>query len=280
MALALNTNINSLTVQRGLNHSQQSLQRSLSNLASGLRIGAAKDDVAGVAVDVRFSARVTGLKEAMRNTNEAISLAQTAEGALQEVSGNLQRIRELAVQSANGTYNSGDRTSLQKEVSALQGEISRVINFVEFNGTKVLSASTTVTFQLGYAEKASTNQVQLTLHALQNSDGNGIGSALGGALGIDTATAARSAITLVDKMLDRISATRADFGTLHNRFESVGRFLDGTREQLAAARSRITDADYAGEVANLTRSRILQQTGIAMLSQANAGPSTVLSLLA
>ena len=277
--LTLNTNVSSLSAQRHLRESQHALERSLKNLSSGLRVNGAKDDAAGVAVDTRFKAYEVGLREAWRNTNDAISLAQVGEGALQEISGNLQRIRELAVQAANGSYASGDRASLQGEVTALQSEISRVIDATEFNHIKLLSSATTVTFQLGHSENATGNQVDLNLVALQSSANNGIGSALGGALGIATQQAARSAITLVDRMLDRISATRADFGTLQNRFEAVGRFLDASAEKLASARSRITDTDYAGETAALTRNRILQQTATAMLSQANAQPQVVLSLL-
>ena len=279
MAMTLYTNVSSLSAQRHLRGAQEALSQSLKNLSSGLRVNEAKDDVAGIAIDNRFKAYEIGLREAWRNTNDAISMAQVGEGALQEIGANLQRIRELAVQSANGGYASGDRTSLHKEVSALKNEIRRVIEATDFNGVKLLASAVTVTFQLGHSEGAAANQVDLNLVALHSASGTGIGSALGAALGITTQGAARSAIALVDRMLDRLSSARSDFGTLHNRFEAVGRFLDSSAAEMAEARSRITDSDYAGEMATLTRNRILQQTATAMLSQANASPQSVLSLL-
>ena len=279
MPQVINTNVMSMTAQRNLNRSQQSMQVSLQRLSSGLRINSAKDDAAGLAISTRFSAQINGLNQAVRNANDGISLAQVAEGALQEITTNLQRMRELAVQSANGTYTSGDRTSLNKEVSALKAEITRITNAVEFNGVKVLGSATTVTFQVGAKATTGTDTIDLSTTAVASASSTGIGSALGTSLGIATADAARSAITMVDTMLDRVSTVRSDFGTIQNRFESVVRNLQNVAENLSASRSRIQDADFAMETAAMTRNQILQQAGIAMLSQANAAPQSVLSLL-
>ena len=285
MPQVINTNVMSLTAQRNLNRSQSAMQTSLQRLSSGLRINSAKDDAAGLAITTRFSAEIAGLNQAVRNSNDGISLAQTAEGALQEITTNLQRMRELAVQSANGTYTSGDRTSLEKEVSALKAEITRITNAVEFNGVKVLGSAASLTFQVGAdgavgGASGSIHQISLSTVNVASANGTtGIGSALGTSLGISTQGAARSAIAMIDTMLDRVSSTRSDFGTIQNRFESVVRNLQNVSENLSASRSRIQDADFAMETAALTRNQILQQAGIAMLSQANASPQSVLSLL-
>jgi flagellin len=280
MAQVINTNVMSLNAQRNLNSTQSAMAKSLNRLSSGLRINSAKDDAAGLAIATRFSAQINGLNQAVRNSNDGISLAQTAEGALQEISTNLQRMRELAVQSANGTYASGDRTSLNKEVSALKSEITRITNAVEFNGVKVLGASASITFQVGAGATVGTDTIDLaTVNVASANSTTGIGSALGTSLSVGTADAARSAITMIDTMLDRVSSTRSDFGSIQNRFESVVRNLQNVSENLAASRSRIQDADFAAETAALTRNQILQQAGVAMLSQANAAPQSVLSLL-
>ena len=279
MPQVINTNVMSLTAQRSLNSSQSNLQVSLQRLSSGLRINSAKDDAAGLAIATRFGAQINGLNQAVRNANDGVSLAQVAEGALQEITNNLQRMRELAVQSANGTYTSGDRSSLHKEVSALQSEITRITNAVDFNGVKVLSSAATITFHVGAKATTGTDTVDLATVAVASASGTGIGSALGTSLSIATAAAAQSAITMVDTMLDRVSTVRSDFGTIQNRFESVVRNLQNVAENLSASRSRIEDADFAAETATLTRNQILQQAGIAMLSQANAAPQSVLSLL-
>ena len=280
MPQVINTNVMSLTAQRNLNGTQKTLQTSLQRLSSGLRINSAKDDAAGLAISTRFSAQISGLNQAVRNANDGISMAQTAEGALQEITTNLQRMRELAVQSANGTYTSGDRGSLNKEVSALKQEITRITQAVEFNGVKVLGASAEITMQVGAKAVSGVDTITMNTTNVASANGTtGIGSALGTSLSIGTADAARSAITMVDTMLDRVSSTRADFGTIQNRFESVVRNLQNVSENLSASRSRIMDADFASETAALTRNQILQQAGIAMLSQANASPQSVLSLL-
>ncbi|GAB6040034.1 flagellin N-terminal helical domain-containing protein [Endothiovibrio diazotrophicus] len=283
MPQVINTNVMSLNSQRNLNSTQGSMQVALQRLSSGLRINSAKDDAAGLAISTRFTAQITGLNQAVRNANDGISLAQTGEGALQEITNNLQRIRELAVQSANGTYTTGDRTSLQNEVSALQSEIIRITKAVEFNGVKILGASAEINFHVGAKAVSGVDYFSLNVSNLASANGtNGIGSALngtGGALSIATQAGARSAITMIDTMLDRVSTVRADFGTIQNRFESVVRNLQNVSENLSASRSRIMDADFAAETAELTRTQILQQSGVAMLAQANQLPQQVLQLL-
>jgi flagellin len=279
MAQVINTNVSSLTSQRNLNRTQSALSTSLQRLSSGLRINGAKDDAAGLAISTRFTAQIKGLNKAVRNANDGISLAQTAEGALQEITNNLQRMRELAVQSANGTYTTGDRTSLNNEVSALKQEITRVTQAVEFNGVKVLGSTANITFQVGAKAVSGVDTISATTLNIASAGGTTIGSALGTSLSISTADSARSAITMIDTMLDRVSSVRADYGTIQNRFESVVRNLQNVSENLSASRSRIQDADFAEETAELTRNQILQQAGVAMLSQANSAPQTVLSLL-
>ena len=282
MPQVINTNVMSLNSQRNLNRSQGAMQVSLQRLSSGLRINSAKDDAAGLAISTRFTAQIKGLNQAVRNANDGISLGQVGEGALQEITNNLQRIRELAVQSANGTYSSGDRTSLQGEVSALQSEIIRITDAVEFNGVKILGSAASITFHVGAKAVSGVDYFSLSVSDLASASPTGIGSALngtGGALSIATQEAARSALAMIDTMLDRVSGVRADFGTIQNRFESVVRNLQNVAENLSASRSRIMDADFAAETAELTRTQILQQSGVAMLAQANQLPQQVLQLL-
>ena len=279
MPQVINTNVMSLNSQRNLNRSQGAMQVSLQRLSSGLRINSAKDDAAGLAISTRFTAQIKGLNQAVRNANDGISLGQVGEGALQEITNNLQRIRELAVQSANGTYSSGDRNSLQGEVSALQNEIIRITDAVEFNGVKILGSAASITFHVGAKAVSGVDYFSLSVSDLASASPNGIGSALGTSLSVATQEASRSALAMIDTMLDRVSSVRADFGTIQNRFESVVRNLQNVSENLSASRSRIMDADFAAETAELTRTQILQQSGVAMLAQANQLPQQVLQLL-
>ena len=273
MAQFINTNIASLNTQRALNRSQGSLQTSLQRLSSGLRINSAKDDAAGLAISERFTAQIRGLNQGVRNANDAISLAQTAEGAMQEVTTALQRIRELAVQAVNSTNSSDDRTSLQQEVSQLQAEITRVSE-TKFNGAEVIAASAgTFAFQVG-ANAGDT----ITVSTTDITSGAIVGNVVSTGT-VATASQASRLIVAVDNLLDTVNSERAKLGAVQNRFEAVVRNGQNVAENLTASRSRIQDADFALETANLTRSQILQQAGIAMLSQANAQPQSVLSLL-
>jgi flagellin len=279
MAQVINTNVMSLNSQRVLNRTNNQMQTALERLSSGLRINRAKDDAAGLAIANRFTSQIRGLEQANRNASDGISLLQTAEGALDEVGNMLQRMRELAVQAANDTVSTADKASLHDEFSELQLEITRIGNSTEFNNTKLLASAKTLTLQVG--DQAGTNfQINVSLVTMASANGTtGIGSVLGTAAAIKTGSAAASAITMLTTAIDRISALRADFGAKQSRLESTIRNNENIVENQSAARSRIVDADFARETANLTRTQILQQAGTAMLAQGNAVPQNVLSLL-
>ncbi len=381
MPQVINTNIASLNAQRNLNTSQNSLNTSLQRLSSGLRINSAKDDAAGLAISERMTSQIKGLTVAQRNANDGISLAQTAEGALGEISSNLQRIRELAVQASNGTNTQVDRDALDAEVTQLKSEIQRVAEQTTFNGTKLLDGSFTgVAFQVGadagqtitvssianaqtaalggtltrysaaisassltgYATQiaaggvtingtdigaiaaagnaqeragqlveainrvssttnvgasydAVSGQITLTSNAAITVAGTTNSATVAGwangsvgtsttttgitALSVSSFTNAQQTITQIDNALKSVNTSRANLGAIQNRFASTISNLSSTTENLSAARSRIQDADYAVETANLSRTQILQQAGTAMLAQAKALPQNVLSLL-
>ena len=286
MPQVINTNMMSLNSQRALNKSQMSMQTSLERLSSGLRINRAKDDAAGLAITERITSQVRGLGQAIRNANDGISLLQTAEGALQETTNALQRMRELAIQSKNGTYNDSDRASLQDEFEALAAEIRRTARVTEFNNVNLLHNSQVLAMQVGW-ENGADNIINVSTGALLSTAGiqSAVGSAsafIGGSTGgtgsINMGQIS-NAITALDLALDFVSELRADFGAIQNRLESSVRNMENVIENQSAARSRIQDADFARETANLTRTQILQQAGTAMLAQANQLPQGVLSLL-
>ncbi len=386
MAAVINTNIASLNAQRNLSTSQSQLATSLQRLSSGLRINSAKDDAAGLAISERFTTQIRGMNVAARNANDGISLAQTAEGAMTEIGNNLQRIRELAVQSRNATNSSSDRAALNAEAQQLKSEIDRVASTTSFNGIKLLDGSfTKQAFQVGAnqgetiavakiadaksselgtyksvskafsaptantainegdikinnvaigavaagpttfdakaqgtavadAINAKTAETGVTASAdastgaitLSNADGkdivvgisgtdtsaetgltagtlttttNGVDNKGFASLDISTTSGADKALLSMDAALSAINSARADMGAVQNRFTSVVANLQTTSENLSASRSRIQDADFAAETANLTRGQILQQAGTAMLAQANGLPNGVLALL-
>jgi flagellin len=381
MPQVINTNVMSLNAQRNLSTSGSSLATSLQRLSSGLRINSAKDDAAGLAISERFTTQIRGLNQAARNANDGISLAQTAEGAYGEIANNLQRIRELAVQSANATNSTTDRTVIQSEVSQLLQEIDRVANQTSFNGVKLLDGSfTSAVFQVGAnanetvsisslqdaniaalasvtaasgqssavtaidtltavgagalvingtdiitgaagtsqqrvgqvvdainnnsqttgvsaAFDTATNRIVLTSAASIVVTGTDDGSLTGfdaagtdgdgtaatttgiGTLSVAGYAGAQLAIQQVDSALGQVNTARANLGAIQNRFTSVVANLQTASENLSASRSRILDADFAAETANMTRAQILQQAGTAILAQANAVPQNVLSLL-
>jgi len=284
---------------------------SMQRLSSGLRVNSARDDAAGLAIAERMSAQIKGMNVAVRNANDGISLAQTAEGALGKIGDNLQRMRELAVQSRNATNSDGDRANLQKEFKQLQQEISRTIDGTKFNGTALFAsgAATTLSFQVGAGtdatdrididgavlgggtagtatvvdSTATTATADLLATVTSNWDGtNGIaigGAASGVATNIATTSQIDDAINVIDKALDTINDQRASFGASQNRFEAVISNLQTNIENQTASRGRIVDADFATETANLSRAQILQQAGTAMVAQANQLPQQVLSLL-
>jgi flagellin len=285
MAATINTNAMSLNAQRNLSSSQMGLATSVQRLSSGLRVNSAKDDAAGLAIADRMNSQAKGFDVAIRNANDGISMAQTAESAMQAVTDNLQRMRELAVQAANGTYSSGDRGSLDTEYQQLNQEIARVVSGTQFNGQNVLSeVSGGFSFQVG-AGTASTDTITVgsavtlasatfgttTAGAISGSTISGQGSA-----GVSAATAAISAI---DAALDVLNTARATWGAVQNRFSSVVQTLQVASENAQASRGRIMDADFAKETASMTRGQILQQAGTAMVAQANSMPNNVLSLL-
>jgi len=271
----INTNVMSLTAQRNLNASQNDLSTAIQRLSSGLRINSAKDDAAGLAIATRMTAQINGLNQAVRNANDGISMAQTTESALQEVTNNLQRIRELAVEAANGTYSSDDRDALDVEVQQRLSEIDRIASKTTFNGQNVLDGSLgTVDFQVG-ANVGDTVSVDFsTIDATTATLGvNGLDIT-----GAD-ATNANAMITAVDDALKLVNTSRSTLGAVQNRFQSTVANLQSISESTAASRSQIQDADFAAETAAMSRAQILQQAGVSVLSQANAMPQTVLKLL-
>lgn len=313
MAQTINTNMPSLNAQRNLNASQSSLATSMQRLSSGLRVNSAKDDAAGLAIAERMNTQVRGMNVAIRNANDGISFSQTAEGALSKIGDNLQRMRELAVQSRNATNSEGDRSNLQKEFTQLQGEIDRTIKNAKFNeGSLFSSASTTLTFQVGAgtddSDRITVSSAALgggtaasagaalaavkdgtitgpdvqnliaTLITTNTTGSAGTGISIGGTSAI-AVTDIDSAINVIDAALTQVNDKRAEFGAIQNRFDAVVANLQVSVENESAARGRIMDADFASETANLSRSQILQQAGTAMLTQANQLPQSVLSLL-
>jgi flagellin len=272
MSLTINTNVNSLNAQRNLSTSQSALSTSLERLSSGLRINSAKDDAAGLAIASRFTTQVRGLNQAVRNANDGISLAQTTESALSEVTNNLQRIRELAVQSSNGTNSVSDRLALDAEVQARFAEIDRIAAQTSFNGVNTLDGTAgAIAFQVG-ANVGQTITVTL---------GGNIATVAGTGLAVDVTdfTNSQATIAAVDGALTAVNSLRGDLGAVQNRFESTITNLQSISQNLDASRGRIEDADFAAETAKLTRAQILQQAGISVLSQANSLPQSVLKLL-
>ncbi|MBA5238879.1 flagellin FliC [Pectobacterium aroidearum] len=284
----INTNIMSLTTQNNLNKSQSALGTAIERLSSGLRINSAKDDAAGQAIANRMTAQVKGMTQAARNANDGISLTQTAEGNLNEINNNLQRIRELATQAANDPNGKTDRDSIVKEMTQRISEVNRVAQSASFNGTKLLdgSASGGIIIQVG-ANTGATETITIDSTALINattggsmSDVSANISSLGSvAAGSSANSAARALITAVDTALSAVDTARSNLGAIQNRFSSTITNLNNSINNLSSARSRIEDADYATEVSNMSRSQILQQAGTSVLSQANQVPQTVLSLL-
>lgn len=274
MAQVINTNIASLNTQRALNASQGTLNTALARLSSGLRVNSAKDDAAGLAIAERFTAQIRGYNQAVRNSNDGISLAQTAEGALQEVTNALQRIREIAIQSINATNSPLDRVSLNAEVQQLTSEITRV-GGTKFNGIAIIgSGATSYAFQVG---PNAGDMVSVTTTNVLSATTGYQSVAVSGT--VSTVSGACAIITAVDGYLDVVNAMRAELGAIQNRFEAVVRNGQNVAENLSASRSRILDADFAQETSRLTRAQILQQAGISMLSQANAVSQNVLALL-
>ncbi|MEI4956243.1 flagellin N-terminal helical domain-containing protein [Aeromonas caviae] len=299
MSLYINTNVSSLNAQRNMMNSTKSLDTSYTRLASGLRINSAKDDAAGLQISNRLTSQVNGLDQGNRNANDGISLAQTAEGAMDEVTGMLQRMRTLAQQSANGSNSVEDRTALQKEMDQLGAEINRVAKDTTFAGTKLLDGNFAGSFQVG----ADANQkigfsliqtdgftisgIAAAANTTVDADGDtttpevAIATIFAGATSIDIskASTAQAVLAAADSMLKVVDSKRAELGAVQNRLDSTIRNQANISENVSAARSRIRDADFATETANMTKQNILQQAASSILSQANQRPQSALSLL-
>ncbi len=295
MSLYINTNVSSLNAQRNMMNSTKSLDTSYTRLASGLRINSAKDDAAGLQISNRLTSQINGLDQGNRNANDGISLAQTAEGAMDEVTGMLQRMRTLAQQSANGSNSDSDRDALQKEMDQLGAEINRISTATTFAGTKLLDGTFTGSFQVG----ADANQtISFNLNQTDGFSISGIAAAAtaagtaaiavntiftsgstAGGISISTQAKAQDVLLATDSMLKVVDGKRAELGAVQNRLDSTIRNQANISENVSAARSRIRDADFATETANMTKQNILQQAASSILAQANQRPQSALQLL-
>ena len=273
MPAYINTNVASINTVRILDGSQKELTTSMERLSSGKRINHARDDAAGMVISSKMTSQVRGMNQAVRNTNDGISMVQTADGAMEGIADKLQRMRELAVQSTNGIYSTSDRAALDIEFQALDDEIGRVANSAEFNGTTLLSSTKTLTIQVSYADDSTNGKIDVDLTKV-TSTGLSIATS-----SIGTQNASSTAIGSVDDALSTVNSARATLGATQNRLETTVTDLKNNVENLSASRSRIEDADFASETAQLAKSQILQQAGMAMLAQANQLPQQVLSLL-
>ena len=282
----INTNVMSLNAQRNLSTSNASLGNTIQRLSSGLRVNSAKDDAAGLAIAERMNSQVRGMNVAIRNANDAISLSQTAEGALGKIGDSLQRMRELAVQSRNATNGTEDRANLQAEFTELQSEIERVVDGTKFNGTALFDSDTDFAFQVGAGveevDTVNISRTDLTAGKLADLFTDATAPITISDDTADDGTGAansKAAIEAIDAAIKEVTTERANYGAAQNRFESIISNLQISAENVSAARSRIMDADFAKETAELTRTQILTQAGTAMLAQANQAPQNVLSLL-
>lgn len=277
MASVINTNTLSLVTQNNLNKSQGSLATSIERLSSGLRINSAKDDAAGQAIANRMTSQVRGMTQASRNANDGISMAQTAEGALNEINNNLQRVRELTVQAKNGSNSASDITSLQDEVTARLAEINRISSKTTFNGINLLDGSAgtagKVSIQVG-ANDGDTIDIDLSAAKADTTTLGVNAIALSG-----VSAAGDTTLDTIDKAIAKIDTARSGLGATQNRFESTISNLNNTVTNLSSAQSRIQDADYATEVSAMSRAQILQQAGTSVLAKANQSSQNVLSLL-
>jgi flagellin len=262
MSLRINNNIEAFNAHRQLTATSANVQKSMERLSSGSRINRAADDAAGLAISEKLRGQIRGLSQAQRNAQDAVSLVQTAEGSLNEVHSMLQRVRELAVQYKAGTLSTSDKAAITAEAQQLMSEIDRIGNGAEFNGTKLLSAAASITFQVGANDNDSSISV----------DTKALASLVSGV----TVT---GGISLIDKAIEDVSSLRGTFGAVQNRLEHTLGNLATYQENLMASESRIRDVDMAAEMVNFSKNQILQQAGTSMLAQANQAPQGVLSLL-
>jgi flagellin len=279
MALSVLTNVASLNAQRNLQATQMSLESSIGKLSSGLRINKAGDDAAGLGISENLKANIRSLSQAQRNANDGISMSQVAEGSMNEMQGIVSRMRELSVQSANSTLGGTERGYIQTEFSQLRTEINRIGAVTEFNGQKLLdgAASTGLTFQVGIHNSAN-DRIAMSITKLTTSTLGSTSLHIASA-SLSTATNAQAALAVFDKAIQQLSQSRAKVGAVQNRMSVTISNLASSHENLSAANSRIRDVDVASETANMTKSQILSQAGLAVLSQANQLPQSALSLL-
>ncbi|WP_339432613.1 MULTISPECIES: flagellin domain-containing protein [unclassified Pseudomonas] len=285
MALTVNTNTTSLNVQKNLNRASDALSTSMQRLSSGLKINSAKDDAAGLQISNRMSSQIRGNTQAIQNANDGISVAQTAEGALQASTDILQRMRELAVKARNGTNGTADQTATNAEFAQMSDEITRISAATNLNGKNLLDGSAgTVTLQVG-ANTGSANHIDLVLSSKFDAVSLSVGSGtvvLTGTSGTGAGSASDNidnAITAIDAAIAAIGATRASLGASQNRLTSTIQNLQNITENTTAAQGRVQDTDFAAETANLTKQQTLQQASTSVLAQANQLPSAVLKLL-
>jgi len=278
MSMIINTNIAALNSQRKLNQTNDSLSTSMERLSSGMRVNSAKDDAAGLAISNKMTSQIRGMTVAVRNANDGISLAQTAESAMGTMTETMQRMRDLAVQSANdAAITSADREKIQTEFKQLNDELTRIISNTEFNGKKIINGSLSggAAIQVG-ANTDADNHISIDISNLSVTISGVTGASIGSNA---TATGASAAIDAIDAAIKSIDTARASLGAIQNRFTTTISNLQSSIENQSAARSRITDTDFAAETASLSRNQILQQAGTAMLAQANQSGQSVLSLL-
>ncbi|MBD3777030.1 MAG: flagellin FliC [Campylobacterales bacterium] len=286
MAMVINTNMGAINATRTLDRTSVEQQTAMERLTSGKRINGAADDAAGLAITTKMTTQTVGTDMAIRNANDGMAKLQTADGATEEIVNMMQRMRELGVQALNGTYSAANRTQMQEEFSALQEEIDRVAQTTKFNGTSLLNsaavqASNATVFHVGW-ETGANNKVSMSVINMGTSALSAGGVTLGSITLTSTATgttAASAAVSKLDVMLSKVNLQRASWGAVQNRLESTVSNLSNVNENISAARSRIEDADFAKESANLARTQVLQQAGMSMLSQANQNSQNVLSLL-
>jgi flagellin len=288
MAMVINTNVPSVTSQRHLEASRSMMERAMERLSSGKRINTAMDDAAGLSITHSLDKRIVSLQMGARNANDAISLIHLAEGALQEISSMLIRMRELSTQATNSTYTQTDRSVIDDEIQQLKAEITRISNNTYFNGKEVIGVASTLSFQVGYE---ATDVINLTTEDMTvsslgsqsfatNSYASGANSTLDlGDAEVSNLLGAQRALTIVDNALAQVDAYRSKLGAVGNRLDHTASNLATRIENQMAARSRIEDADYSVESAELAKNQVLQQAGTAMLAQANAQVQNVLSLL-
>jgi flagellin len=282
MSLGVNTNVASLAVQKNLSKASDALTTSMTRLSSGLKINSAKDDAAGLQIATRETSQIRGQTVAIKNANDGISIAQTAEGALQESTNILQRMRELAVQSRNDTNGTADRSAMDAEYGQMSDELTRISQSTNLNGKNLLDGTaSTVTLQVGSNTGAS-NHIDLTLTGNFSASALGVASGTTSISGTDNTSAhtnVDAAISAIDAALATINSTRASLGASQNRLTSTISNLQNVNENATAALGRIQDTDFAAETANLTKQQTLQQASTSVLAQANQLPSAVLKLL-